>query len=85
MLRAGEDEPDPAPRAAAALVHASRPYDDFRWYLTFWSSISRVIFRDECHMAPPDILYFRVPVSRVDDLGGDVCGNYDTPLLLPVM
>merc|ERR1711871_1493729 len=54
-----EDEPDPAPGPAAALVHAPRPDDDFRWYLTFWSSISRVIFRDERYMVASNILYFR--------------------------
>ena len=85
MLRAGEDESNPSLGPAAALVHAPRPYDDFRWYLTFWSSISRVIFRDERYMVASNILYFRVPVSRVDDLGGDLCGDHDPPLLLPVV
>ena len=85
MLRAGEDEPDPAPGPAAALVHASRPYDDFRWYLTFWSSISRTILRDERYMVASNILYFRVPVFGVDDLGGDLRRDYYFIMLLPVV
>ena len=85
MLRAGEDEPDPAPRAAAALVHASRPYDDFWRYFTIWCSISRTILCDERYMVASNILYFRVPVFGVDDLGGDVCGDYYFIMLLPVV
>ena len=79
------DEPDPATRAAAALVHASCPYDDFWRYLTFWGGVCRVIFRHERDLAPPDILYFWVSIFGVDDLGGDLCGDHDTPLLLPVV
>ena len=85
MLRAGEDEPDPAPGPAAALVHASRPYYYIWRNLTIWCSISRTILCDERYMVASNILYFRVPVFGVDDLGGDLCGDHDPPLLLPVV
>ena len=85
MLRAGADEPDPAPRAAAALVHAPRPYYHFWRYPTIWGCLGRIIFRDERDLAPPDLLHLWIFILSKHDPRGDVCGNYDTPMLLPVV
>ena len=85
MLRAGEDEPDSSFSSAAALVHASRPYDYIWWYSTLRSGISRVILRHVSYMVTSNLLHLRVSVSGVDDLGGDVCGDHDPPLLLSVV
>jgi hypothetical protein len=85
MLRAGENEPNSSLGAAAALVHAPCIDLNFRGHPAVRCCFCRIIFCHERDLAPPDILYFWVSIFGEHDPRGDLCGDNDTPMLLPAL
>ena len=90
-VQAGSDrgpcpnQQDSTTDSRAAVVHAASVFDSNWRSATFWRCIHRTVFHLDVDLAAPVLLYIRVLVPGVFDIAGDVCGDHDSPVLLPAV